>query len=139
MPRLLDLSRTLGEAADSGSAEQLQAAAKAAGEALAELQLATQLQAFSLAPSEPEAKLESPPNEIYVDDANRALLGGGGDDVLVLFNTQAKPGGVRRDLIGRLVFADPVSLCWYHDVPQADLGQRMAFADLVQRVLAASP
>lgn len=133
VPRLLELSSILGEADANGDATRLQSAMTAATETIGDLGLREALAAFSLAPQQPEASVEATSNELVVNDANRALLTGDDADLLVLFNNSGKAKGVRRDLLGKLVFGDVVSVCWYHDQPQADLASRMAFADLVGR------
>lgn len=133
VPRLLELSNTLGEAMARGDAAPLQSAITAASESLKSLGQGDALAAFSLAPQQPATSVESTSNELVVDDANRALLAGDDADVLVLFNNSGKAKGVRRDLLGKLVFGDTASVCWYHDEPQTDLGIRLAFAGLVEQ------
>ena len=133
VPRLLDIVTSLDAAAAGQTAEAVAEANAAAGTALAALRLGAELQAFSLAPKNTAKLPQSTPNEIFVDDANRALLAGDGEDILVLFNAAGTAKGVRRDLLGRLVFPEETALCWYHDVPPPDPGVRLAFADLLAR------
>lgn len=133
VPRLLDIVAALDKGLASGSAATIADTNAAAVADLSALNLDAALKAFSLAPKNVADAPEPTPNEIYIDDRNRALLSGDGEDILLLFNNSGMAGGVRRDLLGRLVFPNVTDFCWYHDAPQQDLGTRLAFAELTSR------
>lgn len=130
VPRLLALSGSLDEAIAAADADMLEKVNKSAAGTLTELNLGAELESFTLAPAKPAAEPERTPNEIYLSDRNRPLLAGDAADIVLLFNNGGQAKGVRRDVLGQLVFSDPVSLCWYHEQPAADPGIRMAFANL---------
>jgi peptidoglycan hydrolase-like protein with peptidoglycan-binding domain len=133
VPKLLDVVAALDRSLAGQTASGVADANTDAVTTLATLKLGDALAAFSLAPKNATPAPASTSNEIFIDDKNRLLLAGDGDDILVLFNASGQASGVRRDLLGRLVFADDTPLCWYHDVQPPDLGTELTFEALLAR------
>jgi peptidoglycan hydrolase-like protein with peptidoglycan-binding domain len=133
VPKLLDLVTALDRSVTAETASGVADTNAEAIATLAELKLSDTLAAFSLAPKNAELAPASTSNEIFLDEKNRLLLEGDGNDILVLFNASGQARGVRRDLLSRVVFAESTTLCWYHDVPPLDIGTQLVFSDILTR------
>jgi hypothetical protein len=130
VPKLLEIVTLLESGIASNTLDNIAGTNAAAVTDLSVLKLDTALKAFSLAPRDVAVVPTETPNELFIDGKNRQLLEGDGEDIMFLFNNSGTAGGVRRDLLGRLVFPGVTNLCWYHDVPQHDLGTRLAMSGL---------